>query len=260
MAKTSLKNLFLRFVSVVDKGDNPEAKILLTKSKEKNEQKKGGGGMRKLEEIMKELSKEDQEVINTEIAKNDDVAKANEELVKENDDLKVQVETMNKKIKKEVKVEVEPSNEELLKSADPKIIKILEKAKTEAKIEKEKNEKLEKAAAESRAQLRKAEITKEAADYPNLGAPIEDIVEIFSKMDGDKETVEKIKGIFGAVNKALEGTDLLKSIGTEQEPVEKSKIELLSDDAIELMKEDEQLTKEMAEAKLVKQNPSKYLK
>ena len=250
MAKTSLKNLFLRFVSVVDKGDNKGAKILLAKSKEKKPDKKGGVVMKTVEEILKSMEEEDMKVIKAEIDKIKDMEVAKAEV-------DVKVEGLESKVEELAKVKpvIDTSDEELIKSADPKIQKMLEKAE-EVKVE---NETLKKEKVEEIAKARKVELSKEAELYPNLGSPVEDIVEIFSKLDGDEKTMELVKGIFGAVNKALEGTELLKTIGTEKEPIVKSSEEELVEKA-KAMVEKDGITIEAAKTKIIKSDPNKYMK
>jgi len=255
MALKSLKDFFIKFVSVVDSGDNPEAEVVMFK-------KKGGVKMKKLEEIMAELSKEDQSVIQTEFDKIPDVETANGELKKANDELIVKVEELEKAAKAEPVVEpvVDDSEDTLIKSADPKIVKILEKAKEDVKEAKELAEKLQKEKDEELAKARKVELSKEAEAYPNLGSPVEDIVEIFSKLDGDEKTIGLVKGIFSAANTALEGSELIKTIGSNDDPIVKSVEEQVDEKAEELMKSDPKLTKEQAQLKVYKSNPSKYMK
>lgn len=246
----SLKNFKIKFVSVVDSGDNPEAEVVMFK-------KKGGVKMKKLEEIMAELSKEDQSVVQVEIDKIKDVEMAKGEvdvkvkgLEKDKKDLESKVEELEK-----VKPVVDTSDEELIKSADPKIQEMLEKAKeTDAE-----NVQLKKDKEDGEKVLREVELKKEAELYPNLGSPVEDIVEIFSKLDGDEKTIELIKGIFGAVNKALEGTELIKAIGTEKDPEEKSPEDELMEKA-EAMVEKDGITIEAAKTKIIKSDPDKYMK
>ena len=245
MALKSLKDFFIKFVSVVDSGDNPKAEVVMFK-------KKGGVKMKKLEEIMAELSKEDQSVIQVELDKIEPLEKTNEELVKTNEELK-KVEPVIEPVIEPVKDGV--TDEELIKSADPKIQEMLKKAKEVAEevitLKKEKLEELAKA--------RKVELKKEAEEYPNLGAPVEDIVEIFSKLDGDEKVTELVKGIFGAVNTALEGSELIKTIGSDKDPIEKSVEEQVDEKAEEFMKSDPTLTKEQAQLKVYKSDPNKYM-
>jgi len=263
MAKLkSLKDFMVRMISVVDKGDNPGATVELFKSVDKvdkkvKSKKKGGDIMKTVEEILKGMEKEDVKVIEDEIAKIKDVEIAKSELdvkveglEKDKKDLEEVVDSIKK-----VKPVVDTSDEELIKSADPKIQKMLEKAKIDAeeviKLKKEKEEEVAKA--------RKVELSKEAELYPNLGSPVEDIVEIFSKLDGDEKTIELIKGIFGAVNKALEGTELIKAIGTEKDPIVKSAEEELEEKAIAMVEKDG-ITIETARSNIIKSDPDKYMK
>ena len=177
--RKSLKDFFIKFVSVVESGDNPAADVVMFKEK-------GGVVMKKLEEIMAELSKEDQSVVQVELDKIPVLVKEKDDITVEKDGL---VKTNGELSGKIVELEktdpiVDPSDEELIKSADPKIQKMLEKAKdTEdevAKLKKEKDEEVKK--------VRKVELSKEAEEYPNLGAPVEDIVDILSAIDGDEKT------------------------------------------------------------------------
>jgi len=246
MALKSLKDFFIKFVSVVDSGDNPEAEVVMFK-------KKGGVKMKKLEEIMAELSKEDQSVIQVELDKIEPLEKTNEELVKTNEELK-KVEPVIEPVIEPVKDGV--TDEELIKSADPKIQEMLKKAK-EVEVE---NEKLKKEKVEEMAKARKAELSKEAEAYPNLGAPVEDIVEIFSSIDGDEKVTELVKGIFSAANTALEGSELIKTIGSNEDPVIKSVEEEVEEKAEELRKSDPKLTKEQAKTKVYESDPDKYMK
>lgn len=245
----SLKDFFIKFVSVVDSGDNPEAEVVMFKNK-------GGVVMKKLKEIMAELSKEDQSVIQVELDKIPVLVTEKDDVTKERDGLVKDKEKLEDDVKKLEKVELkDETDEELIKSADPKIQKMLEKAKEvedeNAKLKKEKDEEVAKA--------RKVELSKEAEEYPNLGTPVEDIVDILSAIDGDEKTTELVKGIFGAVNTALEGTKLLKSVGKSGDPEEKSPEEELLVKA-EAMVEKDGITIEAAKSKVYQSNPSKYMK
>jgi len=255
----SLKDFMVRMISVVDKGDNPGATVELFKSVDKvdkkaKSKKKGGVQMKTMEEILKGMEKEDVKVIEDEIAK---VTKVKDEVQGNFDDLKKAKDEVDSKVEEleKVKPVVDTSDEELIKSADPKIQEMLEKAK-ETEVE---NEKLKKEKEEEVVKARKVELSKEAELYPNLGSPVEDIVEIFSKLDGDEKTIELIKGIFGAVNKALEGTELIKAIGTEKDPIVKSAEEELEEKA-KAMVEKDGITIETARSNIIKSDPDKYMK
>jgi len=255
MAKRSLKELFMKFVSVVPNGDNPPAKIVLMKNKDEDKNK-GGVQMKKLEEILKGMEKEDVKVIKDEIDKIEVVEKAKSDIEGKFKDLEKAKGELESKVKELEKVKpAEETDEELIKSADPKIQEMLKNKKA---VEDE-NEKLKKEKEDGEKELRKVELKKEAEEYPNLGSPVEDIVEIFSKLDGDEKTTELVKGIFGATNKALEGTNLLKSVGTDKDSDQKTPEEELNEKA-EAMVEKDGITIELAKTKIMKSNPDKYMK
>ena len=245
----SLKNFKIKFVSVVDSGDNPEAEVVMFKEK-------GGVVMKKLEEIMAELSKEDQSVVQAELDKIPDIETANGELKGQVETLEKEKGELTEKVEelKKVKPVVDTSDEELIKSADPKIQEMLEKAK---EVEDE-NAKLKKEKEDGEAELRKAELTKEAEEYPNLGAPVEDIVEIFSAVEDNEKVTGLVKGILGAVNTALEGTELLKAVGNNKDPVVKSTEEELQEKAEAMVKE-KGITIEAAKTEIMKTDLDKYM-
>ncbi len=245
--RKSLRDFFIKFVSVVDSGDNPEAEVVMFKEK-------GGVKMKKLEEILKGMEEEDAKVVKVEIDKIEVLEKDKEKLEKEKGELEEEV----KKSKKTKEPDV-PSDEDLIKSADPKVQAILEKHKEDAKVAKEEADKLKKEKDEEVKKARKVELKKEAEEYPNLGSPVEDIVEIFSVIDGDEKTTELVKGIFGAVNKALEGSGLLKSVGNDKDPKQKTSEEELMEKA-EAMVEKDGITIEAAKTKIYQSDPEKYMK
>jgi len=257
-ARKSLKQFFIKFTSVVDSGDNPGAEILLFKSAEDKKSKEGGVENMTLEEILKGLPEEDMKVIKVELDKIPDLEASNKDLSEEVDKLKKEVE-----IKKEIKPPAEdgaPSDEELLKSADPKIVEMLKKAQEEARVEKEKAEKLEKEKKEEQEKLRKEELKKEADKYGNIGATQEDLVEIFTAVDSNKEVMEKMQGILGAVNEALKDNKLMKSIGNSEDPVEKSAKDEVEEKAKALMEKNDKLTIEQARSQIFKSEPKLHQK
>jgi hypothetical protein len=247
MAKKSLKNIFMKFVSVVDKGDNPEAEVVLFKSDNDNDNNKGGVVMKTIEEILKGMPEEDAKIVQVELDKIP-------VLEKDKNDLSDKVSELEKS--KPIEPVEEPSDEDtLIKSADPKIQEILKKAQEEAKLNKEKAEQFEKEKKEEQEKLRKEEIKKEVSKYNNIGATEEDLVEIFSKMDQDKELLEKVIGILGSCNKALEGSALMKAVGSDGDPIVKTAVEEVEDKATELIKSDPKLTIEQARVQIYKQYP-----
>lgn len=239
MSLKSLKNFFIKFVSVVDSGDNPPAEVKMFKNK-------GGGNMKTFEELMKSLSEEDAKLIKTEVegkdAKIAELDKTNKELEK----------NQKEPIKKE-----EPSDEELLKSADPKIRELLEKAQSDAKTAKEEADKLKKANDEKDAELKKELLNKEAEKYPSIGATKEDLIEILGSVDEKTSTL--IKAIFSATNEALKDNKLMKAIGSDKDPEDKKAMEKVEDKVSELRKADPKLTKEQATTKVLKENPELYV-
>ena len=240
----SLKNFLIKRVGVVDSGDNPKAEVLLFKSKEDEDKNNKGGGIMTLEELYKEIGEDKAKLIKDEI-------KAKEDKLAEKDNT---IKELEKNQKEPVKTE--PTDEELLKSADPKIKDILEKAQKEAKENKEKAEKLQKEKDETDAELKKEALSKEAEQFKNIGATKEDLVEIFTKVDPD--TLEKIKAVLSADNTALEGNPLNKAVGSDKDLDSKKTMEKVDEKAEELRKADPSLTKEQARTKVMKEDPKLY--
>jgi len=251
----SLKNFFVKFVSVVEKGDNPGADVVMFK----NKKKEGGGGMKTFEELIKELSDEDVKIVEKEIEDKDtkfkDLEKIKKDLEKTNKDLE-----KNQK-EPDVKKE-EKKDKDLLKSADPEIKEMIKKLEKDVKDNKEEADKLKKENEEKEKELRKEALSKEADKFGNIGATKEDLVEIFTKVaeTGDKELMEKIKAVLSADNTALEGNALIKSVGSDKDPEDKTAVEEIAEKAQELMKSDKKLTKEQAKAKVMKDDPKLYKK
>ena len=209
--------------------------------------------MKKLKEILKGMEEAEAKVVKEEIEGLEKVKGELETKFNDLEKVKVELEGKVEELEK-VKPEVELNDEDLIEKADPKIQEMLKKAKETT----EEVLKLKKEKAEEIAKVRKAELLKEAEAYASLGAPVEDIVEIFSKLDGDEKTTNLVKGIFDAVNKALEGTDLLKSIGTDKDADKKTPAEELIEKA-EAMVEKDGITIEAAKTKIMKSNPDKYM-
>jgi hypothetical protein len=251
----SLKDFFVKFASIVDAGDNPEAKIPLFKSKEEKIENKGGGKNMTLEEILKGMDEEQKKIVETELNKIPDLAQANSELRKANDELETKVE----ELEKEEPAEDDKSVEEIVKSADPKIQEMLKKQSEELEKMKEDMEKrLEKEKIEKE-ELRKEEIKKEVEEFTNIGASKEDLVEIFSKIDSDKDLYDKVKTVLKADDEALKSSDIMVQVGSQKEPVKKSTEEELEDEAKKLVEKDG-ITIEKARSIVIKGDPDKYLK
>ena len=233
--KVSLKNIFMRFASVVDKGDNPAADILMFKEKplENGDKLKGGNVMTKtFEEIVKALPEDEQTVITAEIEKAKEVAKPIEPIVKDTEDI--------------------------VKSADPKIQEMI-------KTIRESNEKLEK---ESEAKdveikkfqddLKKEAIEKTVSTFDRIASPKEEMVELFTKLDEDTEKL--VTKIMKSVNEQLTQANIVKVIGTDAEGEQLSAEATVEKEAKELMKSDTNLTLAQAKVKVIKTKPELYKK
>ena len=253
----SLKNFFVKFVSVVDKGDNPEADVVMFKNKDK----KGGARMKTFEELLKELSEEDAKVIKEAVEGKDEkfieLEKTNKELEEANKELE--------KNQKDPEGKEDEGKEDLLKNANPELQKMVEDLKKEVMDNKKEADELKKENEKKAVELRKEALSKEAEKFENIGATKEDLVEIFTKIDetGDDELMEKIKAVLSADNTALEGNALVKAVGSDRDPVDKTATEEVEEKAQELMKSNKELTIEQAKAKVVKSDSKlydKYLK
>jgi len=245
----SLKNFLIKRVGVVDSGDNPEAEVVLFKSKEDEDIKnKGGANMSKtFEELVKGLPEEEAKLVTDEIekVKTEAMEKAKADMIDEES---------KKKLADEEKVKLNKSEEELIKSADPKVRELLEKAKTEADEAKKKVDELQKEKDKKDAELKKELLNKEAEKYTNIGATKEDIVKIFEVTDGKEEADKLLKGILSATNEALKDNKLMKVIGSDGDGKDKTAREEVEEKAQELVKS-EKITIEKARTKVYKQNP-----
>jgi hypothetical protein len=245
----SLKDFFLKFVSVVDKGDNPEAKILLFKSAEDEIKEKGGAYMKTFEELMKELPDEDRTVVEGEIEKAK--AEMTEEQKKKMEEEKA---AWMKKEEENLKKDepLETNAEELIKSADPKIQELVKKLQED--VDKSKGE-LEKVELEKKAkedELKKELLSKEAEKYPNIGATKEDLVKILGSVDEDTSIL--IKAVLSADNEALKDNAIIKSVGSSGDGVDKTAKQEIEEKAQELAKA-EKITIEKARTKIYKSEP-----
>lgn len=223
----SLKDLLMRFVSVVDKGDNPEADIVLLKGKDIKE--KGGESM-KLEDILKELGDEKAKVITDTIAEKD--AKIGE------------------LEKKEPEVTPEPEPEvKIIEKADPEIKALVEKMQTE-------KDAMVKELSEIKGSLSKAKIEKDVEAFEKISAK-EELIDIFTEIDDKPETVEKLKGVLKAVNEALTQETIMKTVGVDGDPNEPKAMEKLEKRAKEIAEADK-VTKEEGMVRAMKEDPKLY--
>jgi ATPase subunit of ABC transporter with duplicated ATPase domains len=222
MAK-SLKDFFVRFASVVDKGDNPEANIMIVKSK--------GGESMKLEDILKELDEEKAKVINDELAAKD--AKISE------------LEKVEPK-----KIESEPE-QKVIEKADPEIKAFVEK------MQKEKDEMIEKLS-KMESTLRKDRIEKEVSEFDKISAKNE-LIDVLTDIDDRPDTAIKLKTILKAVNEALSQNTIMKTVGVDGEGKEEKVMETVDKKAKELV-EKEHITIEEARTRVFKSDPKLYEK
>lgn len=222
MAK-SLKDFFVRFASVVDKGDNPEANIMIVKSK--------GGESMKLEDILKELDEEKAKVINDELAAKD--AKISE------------LEKVEPK-----KIESEPE-QKVIEKADPEIKAFVEK------MQKEKDEMIEKLS-KMESTLRKDRIEKEVSEFDKISAK-DELIDVLTDIDDKPDTVIKLKTILKAVNEALSQNTIMKTVGVDGEGKEEKVMETVDKKAKELV-EKEHITIEEARTRVFKSDPKLYEK
>ena len=222
MAK-SLKDFFVRFASVVDKGDNPEANILIAKSK--------GGESMKLEDILKELDEEKAKVINDTLAEKD-----------------AQITELTKVEPKKVDPDPEPK---VIEKADPEIKAFVEK------MQKEKDEMIEKLS-KMESTLRKDRIEKEVSEFDKISAK-EELIEVLTDIDEKPDTVVKLKTILKAVNEALTQNTIMKTVGVDGEGKEEKVMETVDKKAKELV-EKENITIEEARTRIFKSDPKLYEK
>jgi hypothetical protein len=269
----SLKNFLIKRVGVVDSGDNPGAEVLLFKSDPEDLKDKGGVKNMTFEELMKSLPEEDKKLVTDEIdkVKDEEIKKTKEELNKvlvkpagcsqeewDAADMAGKLALMKKEdLTKDCgdggKKKDEPSDEDLIKSADPKIQELVKKLQedNDKKAEELKKEKEEKDAKD--AELKKELLNKEADKFPNIGAKKEDIVKILEK--SDEETSTLVKSIFAACNEALKDNVLMKSIGSGGDGDDKKASEKIEDMAKALVKDGKAKTIEIARTKVYKENP-----
>jgi len=238
--KVSLKNIFMRFASVVDKGDNKGANILMFKEKStekvEDEKPKGGNVMTKtFEEIVKALPEDEQVIVTAEIEK-------------------VKAEAEVKPIEPVVEKGTDP--DELVKSADPKLQEMI-------KTIKESNEKLEKESEAKDAEikkfqddLKKESIEKTVSTFDRIASPKEDMVALYSKLDSETEGL--VTKIMKSVNEQLTAANIVKVIGSDSEGEQKSAEEIVEKEAKELMSKDSNLTLAQAKVKVIKTKPELY--
>lgn len=267
MAKKALKDIFLKFVSVVDKGDNPEAKIMLFKSAEEDKEiikEKGGQGkmVKTFDEIIKGLPADEAEVINGQVKKvQEDLEKA---MVKPADcsqadwdaadfagKLKIMAESKVPAVKKEDK----SNDDTLIEKADPAVAEIIKKlqekvTQTEGALKKEQED-LKK----EREDLKKEKLVKQVGTYDKISAPTEELVDLFMKQE--PEDAVKLDAIFKAVNTQLSDGTVFKTVGQNAGGEQKTAMEKA--EALATVRADEKkISKALAFAEILKENPGLY--
>ena len=242
----SLKNFFVKFISVVNSGDNPPAEVVMFKSK-------GGANMSKtFEELMKELPEENKTVIEDEIEKVKTEAKTELEKAKAemtDEQKKKMDEEKANWMKKEEPVETE----DLIKSADPKLQELVKKLQEDGVKDKEELKKVQDEKDVKEAELKKELLSKEAEKYPNIGATKEDLVKILSNVDEDTSTL--IKAVLSADNEALKDNAIIKSVGSSGDGADKTAKQEIEEKASELVKSGNAKTIEIARTKVYKSEP-----
>lgn len=235
MPKVSLKDFFLKFVSVVDKGDNKGANILLFKSEpepeavqEENDITKGGDViiMKTLEEILKGLSEEDAKVVSDEIEKAK-TPKAEE----------------GKEDKAGGTASFDDVND-VRKSADPAVQALVAKADADAILIKELQD-----------NIKKDKLEKTVAQFDKISAPKEDLMTVFKAVDD--VTATTIETILKAVNAQLSESTIIKVIGSDGEKSEEKAIDMVEKGAEEIKKA-EGITIEQARVKFLQKNKGLY--
>ena len=268
MAKKALKDIFLKFVSVVDKGDNPEAKIMLFKSAEEDKEiQKEKGGQEKMvktfDEIIKELPAEDAEIVIGQVkkaqedieklAKLEEVEKA---MVKpasvdqaewDAADFVGKMKLMSSApaVKKE---EGATKIEDAISKADPMVAEVIKKMqeqinKTTDELKKERED------------LKKEKLIKQVDSYDKIATPKEEMVELFMK--AEPEDAVKLDAIFKAVNTQLSDGTVFKTVGQNAGGEQKSAMEKAETLATARAAE-KKISKTLAFAEILKENPELY--
>jgi len=239
MPKISLKDFFLKFVSVVDKGDNKGANILLFKSEpedlkgeEKDEKPKGGNVMSKTyDEILKALPEDEQAIVKAEIEKIKEEAKP-----KEGTKPKEGVASFDEA--------------EIVKSADPKIQELIEKMKADGEQNATELKKM-------REEIKKEKVEKTVSQFDKLVASKDELTSLFTK--ADDETAATLEKVFKAANEQLKDSVVMKEVGSGGGGDESNIEEQVEKEAQEL-KKSENITIEQARVKVWKKDPTRYAK
>ena len=268
-----LKDLVITKVALVDEGSCSAAHIKLYKRKEG-----GDGAMSKtLQDILKNLSEDDQKVVNDELAKvkaelpegalsAEDKAKLEED--KKKAELEKQAAFDDLENMKKAK-DGGTTDEELLKNVDPAVRAYIEKANAKAAA-------AEAAILKMKEDSDNAEALAKAKELPNLGAKEEDLAKSFKVLKNkDGQLFTDIFGILKAANNMIADGGNLSEIGKSAgnagagsgdngSNVDLNKAADLAwveiEKAADIIKQKDSCSKEQAISKAITQNPELYQK
>jgi hypothetical protein len=275
MAKRIREPVITR-IAVVDKGDNPKARILLFKNDKggqndndnKKTIKKGDEYDMTIEEILAKLSQEEQDFIKADMdaRKNEvEVVKTEKdteiaELQTSLDEMKTKVGDLEKKIKEPESVKDKDADDkkDVLAKADPEIKKVFNGM--QEKIEKIQNENIEKEkkVEELSKTIKKRDFVEKADTLKGLGEEADSLADVLMDLsEKAPESYAKIEKILETTNKKLEESDLFKTAGTDQGGVSGDVASEIKKKAAEVAQRDK-ITKEQAELKVLEEDPELY--
>jgi len=279
MVKKRLRDIVLTRWDVVDRGDNPEARVVMFKSKggmlgeevdENGNTKKGEENTMTLKEILAKLaseqplSKEEQEFLKTETeAKDNEIDTLKEQV----DSQKTATEDMKKKLGEvETKLEEATKKQKPEEKPEEKIAKADPAIQEEFKKMKERLDKAEEKEKESNERVEKLEdsIAKEklVAKVKELPGVIEDPDKMADAMLKIRKSAPKefalIEEALEKANKVVVESTLLKSVGSNEEGDAGDAENKIKKGAEAIRKSQPELTPEQAEQKFLEENPKVY--
>lgn len=250
--KVRIDSMELDEISLVGSGDDPQAKVIISKAApDKNTSNDGSGSTLSLttdseENMGTEISKDDlpAEVVEYIEDIEDALADALGITGDDGDDDDNDAEDRSDEL---VGAGVEKSAEEILKS-NPELAAIVKAAQDEA------SEAKAIAKAEQDKRLH-GEMISKAAALPEISAPTDELAEILKSLYAEvPEVAPKVEQLLKAANTQLQNSALFEEIGKstrgEGDPVAAA--------AAEIRKEKPELTAEQAEAEAFRRNPELY--
>ena len=263
-----LKDIVISRWDVVDSGDNPLSDILLMKSKGGQEINavdnntlnitKGVKYTMTLEEILAKLSQDEQDVIKTEFDSRKNEVDA---LTKAKDDTEEELRKAKEELEKasQPEEEIEEDAEEVIKSADPKVQE--EFKKMQDRLKKSEDEKVEQDEKLNKLsdQIAKRDFVEKAKELPNISTDSDDLADIL--LDISKKAPEsypKVIEVFKTMNKRIEEGDLLKTVGKSEGEDNTSNVEGKLEKLAKTRAEADNITKEQATEKIMRENPELY--